>query len=97
MPGSHPTRYLMYEYADRGQTCDLQKLQVARLTVPLFLKRQKVAGASEYRAEGTVTLNSECKQTIPARLLDTSALQHLLRQPPGGLCLIRTAADELCR
>ena len=38
MPGSRPTWYLTHEYVGRDQTCDLQKLQVAPLTVPLFLE-----------------------------------------------------------
>jgi hypothetical protein len=38
MPGSRPTWYLTHEYAGRDQTCDLQELQVAPLTVPLFLE-----------------------------------------------------------
>jgi hypothetical protein len=38
MPGSRPTWYLTHEYADRDQTCDLEELQVAPLTVPLFLE-----------------------------------------------------------
>ena len=38
MPGSRPTWYLTHEYVGRNQTCDLQKLQVAPLTVPLFLE-----------------------------------------------------------
>jgi len=37
MPGSHPAWYLTHEYVGRDQTCDLQKLQVAPLAVPLFL------------------------------------------------------------
>ena len=38
IPGSRPTWYLTHEYVGRDQTCDLQKLQVAPLTVPLFLE-----------------------------------------------------------
>jgi hypothetical protein len=38
MPGSRPTWYLTHEYAGRDQTCDLQELQVAPLTVSLFLE-----------------------------------------------------------
>src|SRR5271165_4836303 len=38
MPCSRPTWYLTHEYVSRNQTCDLQKLQVAPLTVPLFLQ-----------------------------------------------------------
>jgi len=38
MPGFRPAWYLTHEYVGRNQTCDLQKLQVAPLTVPLFLK-----------------------------------------------------------
>ena len=38
MPGSRPTWYLTHEYLGRDQTCDLQELQVAPLTVPLFLE-----------------------------------------------------------
>jgi hypothetical protein len=38
MPGSRPTWYLPREYVGRDQTCDLQKLQVAPLTVPLFIE-----------------------------------------------------------
>ena len=37
MPGSRPTWYLTDEYVGRDQTFDLQELQVASLTVPLFL------------------------------------------------------------
>ena len=32
------TWYLTHEYLGRGQTCDLQELQIAPLTVPLFLE-----------------------------------------------------------
>jgi hypothetical protein len=32
--------------------------------------------------------------TAPAGLLDTPALQHLLRQPSGGVCLVRAAVDD---
>jgi hypothetical protein len=38
MPGSRPTWYLTYEYVGCDLTCDLQELQVAPLTVPLFLE-----------------------------------------------------------
>jgi len=38
MPGSRPAWYLTHEYVGRDQTCDLQKLQVAPLAVPLFLE-----------------------------------------------------------
>ena len=38
LPGSHPAWYLTHEYLGRDQTCDLQELQVAPLTVPLFLE-----------------------------------------------------------
>jgi hypothetical protein len=45
MPGSCPTWYLTHEYVGRDQTCDLQELQVAPLTVPLFLEgRVRAAG-----------------------------------------------------
>jgi hypothetical protein len=37
MPGSRPTWYHTHEYVGRDQTCDLEELQVAPLTVPLFL------------------------------------------------------------
>jgi len=40
MPGSRPAWYLTHEYAGRDQACDLQKLQVAPLAVPLFLEGQ---------------------------------------------------------
>jgi hypothetical protein len=38
LPGSRPTWYLTHEYVGRDPTCDLQELQVAPLTVPLFLE-----------------------------------------------------------
>jgi hypothetical protein len=38
MPGSRPTWYLTHEYVGPDPTCDLQKLQVAPFTVPLFLE-----------------------------------------------------------
>jgi hypothetical protein len=38
LPGSRPAWYLTHEYLGRDQTCDLQELQVAPLTVPLFLE-----------------------------------------------------------
>ena len=38
MPGSHPAWYLTHQYVGRDPPCDLQKLQVAPLTVPLFLE-----------------------------------------------------------
>jgi len=38
MPGSRPTWYLTHEYVGRNLACDLQELQVAPLTVPLFLE-----------------------------------------------------------
>jgi len=41
MPGSRPAWYLTHEYVGRNQTCDLQKLQVAPLTVPLFLEGRR--------------------------------------------------------
>jgi hypothetical protein len=37
-PGSRPTWYLTHEYVGRNLACDLQELQVAPLTVPLFLE-----------------------------------------------------------
>ena len=44
MPGSRPAWYLMHEYVGRDPTCDLQKLQVAPLTVPLFLEGRTATG-----------------------------------------------------
>lgn len=44
MPGSRPAWYLTHEYAGRDPTCDLQELQVAPLTVPLFLEGRTRAG-----------------------------------------------------
>jgi hypothetical protein len=38
LPGARPTWYLTHEYLGRDRTCDLQELQVAPLTVPLFLE-----------------------------------------------------------
>jgi hypothetical protein len=49
MPGSRPTWYLTHEYVGRDQTCDLQELQVAPLTVPLFLKGRSRTGMAGYR------------------------------------------------
>src|SRR5690242_3649084 len=34
------------------------------------------------------------KETVPAGLLDTPALQHLLRQPPNGARPVRAPADD---
>jgi hypothetical protein len=45
MPGSRPAWYLTQEYVGRDQTCDLQKLQVALFTVPLFLLSPRLAEA----------------------------------------------------
>ena len=45
MPGSRPTWYLTHEYVGRDPPRDLQKLQVAPLTVPLFLKGRSSRGS----------------------------------------------------
>ena len=42
----------MHEYAGRDQTCGLQKLQVAPLTVPLFLEGRYPGIAAHLRACG---------------------------------------------
>jgi hypothetical protein len=44
MPGSRPTWYLTHKYVGRNQTYDLQKLQVAPLTVRLFLEGRDLLG-----------------------------------------------------
>jgi hypothetical protein len=37
----------MHEYVGRDQTCGLQKLQVAPLTVPLFLEGRPLDGRTQ--------------------------------------------------
>jgi hypothetical protein len=62
MPGSRPTWYLTHEYVGRDQTCDLQKLQVAPLTVPLFLEGLDSTSTS-------FSPRSEAKAARPPRLV----------------------------
>jgi hypothetical protein len=57
MPGSRPTWYLTDEYIGRDPACDLQKLQVAPLAVPLLLEGRVELVVGEHpivKAQGLV-------------------------------------------
>jgi hypothetical protein len=63
--GSHPAWYLTHEYADRDQTCDLQKLQVAPLTVPLFPEGRCPLSSSAYSGIASDRTGQVCISLAP--------------------------------
>ena len=69
MPGSRPTWYLTHEYAGRDPTCDLQKLQVAPLAVPLFLE-----GRHPRKDPGAYQKDNGLE--TPRRMLRSAAFSH---------------------
>ena len=69
----------------------------------LGLARQPGARSDENRTDTSAGLAGAkarhshtrgCIKTAPAGLKDTPALQHLLRQPPGGVRLVRAPVDD---
>jgi hypothetical protein len=106
MPGSRLTWYLTHEYVGRDQTCDLQKLQVTPLTVPLFLEgrcrsprhRAAAARAAAPAARSAAGLHASCRCRYPCSLERPLWLRlgHQARTtaPGGRSCINRITAGQ---
>ena len=85
MPCSRPTWYLTHEYVGRNQTCDLQKLQVAPLTVPLLLEGLLQPGIGRCPLPGELGIT--VRELLGQPLISKRPLFRELAVRPGPLIL----------
>ena len=101
--GSRPTWYLTHEYLSRDQTCDLQELQVAPLTVPLFLKGRIALGRVWREVQGDLAVLPAARArrgTIlndsPGPTRDNGPLPLINQVPGSSISLPSAATRSVC-